>query len=186
MKITTNRKSGFSMIELVAAVGIMLLLMGVVVPAVGSQMQKARVARTKADMGTVAKAFNSYFIDTGIWPSNAAFSQSANVQDDLVGYPCFYNNSFSHAGWAGPYLNEGVRISNQVMNIATSNAAQGGLRDQWGKALRVVYVAKTNNSPGALFLYSGGPNGTIDTSDANRARGTTTGDDIVTVVTRSY
>jgi len=72
------------------------------------------------------------------------------------------------------------------MNVATSDTTQGGLRDAWGNPYRVIYVAKTNTNPGALFFYSAGPDGTINTSNANLARGTTTGDDIVTVITRSY
>ncbi len=179
-------RAGFSMIELVAAIGIMVLMAGIVIPAVGAQMQKSRVARTKSDMGTVQQAFNSYFVDTGVWPSNAAFSPAANVQDNFIGFPCFYNNSFAHVGWSGPYLSEGVRINNTVMNVATTDPTQGGLRDGWGNPYRVIYVAKTNANPGALFLYSAGPDKTINTSNANLARGTTTGDDIVTVITRSY
>ncbi|MBI1379884.1 MAG: hypothetical protein GC161_02205 [Planctomycetaceae bacterium] len=181
-----SRRAGFSMIEIVAAVGILVLLAGVLIPAVGSQMQKSRVARAKTDMTTVAQAFNSYFVDTGVWPSNATFVQSANVQDDFVGFPCFYNNSHAHSGWSGPYLSNGVRISNTVMNVATADPAQGGLRDPWGNVFRVIYVAKTTSNPGALFLFSGGPNGVINTSNTNLARGIATSDDIAVIVTRSY
>lgn len=174
------------MIEIVAAVAILVLLAGVLVPAVGSQMQKSRVARAKADMTTIAQSFNSYFVDTGVWPSNATFSQSANVQDNFVGFPCLYNNSHAHSGWAGPYLSDGVRISATVMNVATTNPVQGGLRDPWGNVYRVIYVAKTANNRGALFLFSGGPNGVIDTANNNLAIGRATSDDITVLVTRSY
>jgi len=181
-----SRRAGFSMIEIVAAVGILVLLAGVLVPAVGAQMQKSRVARAKTDMSTIAQAFNAYFVDTGVWPSNAAFSQTANVQDDFIGFPCFYNNSLTATGWSGPYLSDGVRISNTEMNVATADTAQGGLRDPWGAAFRVIYVAKTNTNPGALFLFSGGPDAVINSSNTNRARGIATDDDIAVIVTRSY
>jgi general secretion pathway protein G len=181
-----STRSGFSLIEVVAAVGIMVLMAGVVVPAVGAQMKKSRIGRAKSDMSTIQLAFNTYFVDTGVWPSNGTFSATTNLQDNFIGFPCFYTNVFSQPDWAGPYLNDGVRVSATVMNVATTNPAQGGLRDPWGNPYRVIYVARTTTSPGALFLYSGGPNGTIDTSNANLTQGVASVDDIVSVVTRSY
>jgi type II secretory pathway pseudopilin PulG len=179
-------RAGFSLIEVVAAVGIMVLMAGVVIPAVGAQMKKSRIGRAKADMATIQRAFNTYHVDTGIWPSNVPFSATTSSQDTFIGFPCLYTNVFSNTGWSGPYLNDGVYISSTQMSVATNNPAQGGLRDPWGNPYRVIYVARTTANPGALFLYSAGPNGAINTSNANLEQGVTTDDDIVSVVTRSY
>ncbi len=182
----SSAKAGFSMLEIVAAVGILVLLAGILVPTISNQMEKSRVARAKVDMTTIAKAFNAYYVDTGIWPANGEFSATVNVAEDFIGFPCFFRNVHSLPNWGGPYLTEGVRINSTTTHVATGDASQGGLRDPWGQPYRVVYVARTSSNPGAVYLYSGGPNRTFNTSAGNMRLGVMSGDDIAVIVTRAY
>lgn len=185
--IQRSSRSGFSVMELVAAVAILVILAGVLVPAVGTQMSKAREARASTDMNMVAEAFNAYHGDTGTWPSNATFNPNRNVGQELMGFPCLYSNVFDHEGWSGPYLNEGYKVDDATMNIAIAGSGDGGgLRDPWGNNYRVYYVARNDsNGNGALFLYSMGPDARMNTNTRDVRAGLADGDDIVQVVTRS-
>lgn len=187
MQPSHRSRAGFSLIELVAAVAILVILAGVLIPAVGNQMSKSRTARVAADLDTVAKAFNAYFIDTGIWPSNGAFNPNANVSQELVQLPCLYNNVFNQVGWNGPYLNAGYKVDNATMYVAiVGSGAGGGLRDPWGNNYMLYYVSKASaNGNGAIMLFSRGPNGVMNTSTANIRSGIASGDDLVGVVTRA-
>ena len=186
--IQKTARAGFSLIELVAAVAILVILAGVLIPAVGSQMSKAREARASTDMNTVAKAFNAYFTDTGTWPSNATFNPNRNVGQELTGFPCLYSNVFNHTGWNGPYLNEGFKVDDTTMNIAIAGSGDdGGLRDPWGNNYRVYFVSRNNsNGNGALFLYSMGADARMNTRTRDVRSGLANGDDIMQVVTRSF
>lgn len=180
-------RSGFSLIELVAAVAILIILAGVLIPAVGNQMSKSRTARVEADLDTVAKAFNAFFIDTGTWPSNGTFNPNQNVSQELTQLPCLYNNVQNLTGWSGPYLNEGYKVDNATMHIAIAGSGpNGGLRDPWGNNYMIYYVSKASaNGNGAIMIFSRGPDGTMNTSTTNIRSGIASGDDICSVVTRA-
>ena len=183
----SSSRSGFSLIELVAAVAILVLLAGILIPAVGNQMGKAREARVKADLDVVAKAFNTYFIDTGVWPANGAFNPSQSVSQELIDLPCLYTNVHNLKGWKGPYLNEGHRVDNNTMVIAIPGSGDGGgLRDPWGNNYALYYVSRQQaNGNGAIMIFSKGPNATIDSSTQQIRSGAPRGDDLCVVVTRS-
>ena len=180
-------RAGFSLLELVAAVAILVVLAGVLVPAVGSRMGRAREERALGDMNTVAKAFNAHFVDTGQWPANGAFSATRSASEELIGFPCLYANVKNLPGWSGPYLNVGERVDDATMWIATAGSgAGGGLRDPWGSPYVVHYVSRQQaNGSGAILLVSKGPNGQVDTSPSAIRAGRSSRDDIVYVVTRA-
>lgn len=62
-------KSGFSLVELLVAVTIMLVLAGTVAVALMGEPGKARVARAKSDIGTLKTAVGLYKLDNFILPS---------------------------------------------------------------------------------------------------------------------
>ncbi len=70
-----NRKqqvrSGFTMVELMAVLIILGLLAGVVVKSFVGQVDKAKVASTKASLKILASAINEYHMDTGRWPDES-------------------------------------------------------------------------------------------------------------------
>jgi general secretion pathway protein G len=179
-------RAGFSLLELLATLAILVVLAGVLVPAVGSQMGRAREERALRDMNTVAKAFNAYFVDTGQWPANGAFSASTSSSEELIQLPCLYANVKDLPGWSGPYLNEGLRVNDATMWVASASREAGGLRDPWGNAYVVHYVSRQHaNGSGGILLVSKGANGQVDTSTSAIRAGRSSRDDIVYVVTRA-
>ncbi len=82
----TNRKNGFSMIELMAVLVIMGLLMTVAMGKFIGQIDKAKVKTTKANLVLLRNAVINYRMDTGQYPEEdpglyALVEQPADVED---------------------------------------------------------------------------------------------------------
>lgn len=82
----TNRKNGFSMIELMAVLVIMGLLMTVAMGKFIGQIDKAKVKTTKANLILLRNAIINYRMDTGQYPEEdpglyTLVEQPADVDD---------------------------------------------------------------------------------------------------------
>jgi len=68
--ISKNRHSrvGFTLVELLVVMGIMVLLMGVLLPAVMHAMKAGRKSRVQADFQTISQALEAYKADFGDYP----------------------------------------------------------------------------------------------------------------------
>lgn len=64
-----EKKAGFSLVELLVAVTIMLVLAGTVAVALMGEPGKARIARAKSDIGTLKTAVGLYKLDNFTLPS---------------------------------------------------------------------------------------------------------------------
>lgn len=183
-KLTAAAKAGFTLVELVVVVLILAILAGVIVPVIGDKVDQSRLTAAKATMKEISNAFNHYHIDTGSWPSNTPTSAKITTKsEDLYGYTCFYNNTGNRTNWNGPYLNDGV-MSGTTMNIAVSGQTTG-LLDAWQQPFRVMSFAEGYSSgQGAIVLLCRGPNGTLDTSQAQAYAGTPQKDDMMYVTSR--
>ena len=69
MKIRRKRRSGFSLVELMAVLLIMALIAGVAANAFMKATEKAKVKTTEATLKTLHAAVNMFKLDTGHYPS---------------------------------------------------------------------------------------------------------------------
>lgn len=92
----TRRVAGFSLVEMLVAVAIVGLLVGLVGPAAMRQLQASRVNATEAQIAQLRSALDIYQIDTGRLPSED-LGLGALVNNAGAGVP----------GWNGPYLRDG-------------------------------------------------------------------------------
>ncbi len=183
--MSKHRSFGFSMIEVVAASAILLLLVGVVAPAIAGKVARARQARAKADLREIADAFNTYHVDTGTWPANSAFDDTLTTNLDLLVYDCLYKNTFSLNNWNGPYLKDGYTSGSATRVAIASPTATGGLLDPWGHPYEIYYFAVGyNSSQGSIVLVCAGANAKVDSTTAQIWGGQAGRDDLVQVVTR--
>lgn len=185
MPILRSSRSAFSLFELVAAIAVILVLAGVVAPAVGGKLESARRARARADLEQVSDAFNCYRNDTGGWPANVSFDASATTASTLVGYACFYARPNGVERWQGPYLEVGWPAETPTAVARLSGGESGGLLDPWGRPY-VVHVLERGYamSHGAIALVCNGANGGLDSTPLELLGGQAGGDDIVLLVTR--
>jgi prepilin-type N-terminal cleavage/methylation domain-containing protein len=68
--VTMRGRRGFTLIELVIVVAIMVTLAGVIVPVVGDRLKRARDARRLQDLKTVVGAIDNYLYDNGVLPNH--------------------------------------------------------------------------------------------------------------------
>lgn len=131
----TGRR-GFTLIELLVVIAIIGVLASVLVAAVGSARENARVARAKSDIRSLQSAFEIYYLTTGEYPpAGDACSGCSN--------PC------SSAPW------------NTVVSALQGASAMTAppTQDPWG----VPYCYDDNyREPNCSYntkLWSSGPNG---------------------------
>ncbi|ARL38873.1 type II secretion system major pseudopilin GspG [Burkholderia pseudomallei] len=89
-------QKGFTLLELLVVLLIIALLAGYVGPKLFSQVDKAKVKSTEAQMKTLGDALTQFRLDTGRYPS------AEEGLDALVVEPQGAD------GWSGPYLAKAV------------------------------------------------------------------------------
>ena len=68
MKTRLGNEKGFSFLEIVIALGVIMILVAALVPVVSTQLDNAKIARTKDDVALIASAICQFNADTGEWP----------------------------------------------------------------------------------------------------------------------
>jgi len=87
-------KSGFSLLEILIVIAIILILAGSLTPLLSSSKADARTAKVKADLDAIKSAANMCFADTGFWPAEG--NTGADITTDVSAF----------VGWAGPYIDD--------------------------------------------------------------------------------
>src|SRR4051812_12032191 len=70
------QRRGFTMIELLVVIGIIVVLMSILIPAVGRVQLQARIADTRAQIQKISSAMENYYKDNNAYPGplpNAIF-----------------------------------------------------------------------------------------------------------------
>ena len=101
---------GFTLIEIMAVVVIMGLLMGIVGTAVFSQIDKARVNTTKAQIDQLEAALTFYQMDNGRFPTTEQGLEALVERPTSAPEPRNYNaagylkkRQVPHDGWGNPF-----------------------------------------------------------------------------------
>jgi len=84
-----TRATGFTLLELVAALGILAVLVSLAAVGGDIYLQRARTARTASDAKVMVTSLRQYQADVGIF---------AETKDDLMAQPA------DAPGWRGPYI----------------------------------------------------------------------------------
>jgi type II secretory pathway pseudopilin PulG len=178
---------GFTLVEALAALGILVLLGVALVPLLATQAEESRAGRTQNDARAVALAFVRYHTDTGRWPCN--WSMATQLDEPLTDYGCLYSNIASLPGWNGPYLQKGVeRATGMVVAQLHEPGNTEGLGDAWGNAFQVIFRSPNAEHPGetsgVILLISPGRDHEIDTTLPAAVADEAADDDLITIVTR--
>jgi general secretion pathway protein G len=181
----TSKHKGFTLVELIVTIAVLTLLAGVLVPSVGSYLEKGKKGRVAAELREIASVYNQYKADTGLWPDPEDATTTSTGKYGLVGMPCFFRNTVNKNGWDGPYFNEGV-MGEDGMVLATYSKDEGaaGLVDPWENPYTVYTFADGYESTaGAIVIVSAGPNGRIDSEAKGILAGKASEDDLIKVIT---
>src|SRR4051794_38088896 len=63
-----RRRAGFTLIEILVAIGIIVLLMSLAAPVIMSSYRRARAVKTAADLQAIAAGLEAYRLDFGDYP----------------------------------------------------------------------------------------------------------------------
>lgn len=87
MKTRNKKKSGFSLLELLAVVTILGIIAAIIVPRVTVSSTTAKQKVRDHHKATINAAVERYYIDVGTWPANDLSDIAANISYFPGGIP---------------------------------------------------------------------------------------------------
>jgi prepilin-type N-terminal cleavage/methylation domain-containing protein len=106
-----QRRSGFTLPEVLVTVAIVAVLAAVVVPTVTNQMSKGDDTNLPANVSSLRSAVTAFVTDTRKYPSRIQHLQVAISDTDVDLFGNAYGTA-AEAGWKGPYLSGGLKAFN--------------------------------------------------------------------------
>jgi len=136
--VKPGRRRGFTLVEVLVVLAILVMLVGMVVPRILGTQKKADISGAKTQMGMFNAALEKYALDVKSFPTTeqglGALLQKPADLDEAV-------------KWDGPYLN-----------------AQDLPKDPWGHDYKYEYPP-THGTLDRPDLWSDGPDGQDETED---------------------
>lgn len=127
-----NKKSGFTLIEVMIVVVILGILAAVVIPRVLDRPDQARVTAAKADIAGIMQALKLYRLDNTFYPSTDQGLQSLVVKPATAPQPANwkqggYLERLPNDPWSRPYqyLNPGIRGEIDIMSLGADGQPGG-------------------------------------------------------------
>ncbi|MCA8977576.1 MAG: type II secretion system protein GspG [Planctomycetes bacterium] len=197
-----SRQSGFTLVEVIVVLSVILLLTGIAVPMLSSYMEDGRRARAESECKTLGAAVMSFYKDVGTYPSRNA-SGTDNTRYTLVtGTAVPTSNPWTATStwqtWAmsstyGDTLDNHLLTNTPGGQTSAAYATTGNMRwrgpytsgmaplDPWGRpyVVNVIsgwYSHATNYK--RIWVLSAGPDGTFSTNSLATKTTEITGDDI--------
>lgn len=90
-----SRRNGFSLLEMLIVVSIILILATIAVPKFATAGKTAKIAKIQADLHTISNAAALYEIDNGVYPTSVSelVAEGSNGKSYLQGEPTLPDGS---------------------------------------------------------------------------------------------
>ncbi|MFT7461721.1 MAG: Tfp pilus assembly protein PilE [Pseudohongiellaceae bacterium] len=181
-----QQQRGFSAIQVVVTVAILIALAGVLIPSMNTYLNKNHRSLAKEQMDKVAEVFSRYKADTRDWPTPYDQLPIKTGNHRFSTYFGFYRNTTKSAGWDGPYFDEGVVVNGKMRVSNFDKGTYEGMIDPWGRQYRVfTYRHGYSGTLGGIMLVSYGFDGKLSTNASSVFAGDAMGDDLVQLITYS-
>jgi type II secretory pathway pseudopilin PulG len=155
---------GFTLVEILVVVGVLVALFAISIPVLGLARQRAQVQATRGLVASVTTAVTSYHLE--LWPVVDAsggvrnyLAWDWNRDQRLDGHPEADEPGITagshphHALWAGGFRDSvGAELPGQF------RAANGRVVDAWGAQLRIAWATEAYGATG-FGIWSPGPDG---------------------------
>ncbi len=159
---------GFTIVEVLVVISIMLILITITMPAISRMNQRSRISKTKSIINKIELAMAAYQSFWGFYPpgGSGVNLNSAGATRTLQQFLCTYVSGTGTQG-RGAYMPALEPKSNELIT-------SGGKKlfvDAWGRPL-IVYSANPaplEHNRNTADIYSQGPNGAteVDNVDNN-------------------
>ncbi|MFH2003020.1 MAG: prepilin-type N-terminal cleavage/methylation domain-containing protein [Planctomycetota bacterium] len=108
--INMHQKRGFSLIEIIVAVSILVILAGIAIPAISTQVERAKVGKLVALVDTLGKACAQYNVDTSGYATE--YSGSTYTASNYHTLSLIQTTN----GWEGPYIDHPITTADNPFN----------------------------------------------------------------------
>jgi prepilin-type N-terminal cleavage/methylation domain-containing protein len=200
--------SGFTLVEVIVVLSVVLLLTGIAVPMLSSYMEDGRRAKAEGEVKVIAAAMMSFYKDVGVYPARNSAGTNNTLYSVFTGSTLPTSSPFTGShnwGTWGINATRGDLLDNHLLTNAPQASTGGAYPttgsarwrgpylagssplDPWGRpyVINVIsgfYSHATNYK--RMFVISAGPNGRLDTSANATATTDITGDDIGVIVSQ--
>jgi general secretion pathway protein G len=147
--IRRNHSDGFTMVELMIVVAIVAILGGIAIPAYLGYLDKARIARTIAEIRHIEKSIKLAYATTEVYPTTLAEVAADRILDP----------------WGTPY---------QYLSVNGGAVAEGGAQDEGASAWLWFAPSSAYATPSNQGQENGGDRGNSG-GGGNRGRGNQNG-----------
>ena len=174
MKTNPRRdRAGFTLIELMAVITIIIILAGLVVGGMGFVTERQAKEKAKVQIALLTKAIEEYKLDMGVYPGTAENTAAAGTVSKEL-YQALFKDGYDYTNPATPpttwtkatkiYLPElDPRTTKQGWVTSTTNATPSAnldIVDPWGKPY--LYRKGTNAQNPDFDLWTQGKDGLTD------------------------
>jgi len=176
-------RRGLTLIEVLAVVGILLILVGLLFPAAARLMRQSEVTRTQAEVNRIATAIRNYYMECGENPFKGSSGGGWDVGRDMRAGPKAELQAM-YRRLSDPTQNPAHRV---FLDLPLDE--DGILRDPWGNVYRFIFAdpdqasgvaadgRAISGTPDHVSLAGGmlvvvrslGPNGTMEAFTASGA-----------------
>ncbi|HEB54623.1 MAG TPA: prepilin-type N-terminal cleavage/methylation domain-containing protein [bacterium] len=194
-------QGGFTLVEVIVVLSVVLLLTGIAVPMLSSYMEDGRRARAESECKVLLAAISQLYKDVGTYPSRNGSGRNNYLYCLYSGPQVSSNPWTSNHAWSRWARNKarGDRLDNHLLvndpqgGGGGAYASTGNMRwrgpyfagstpvDPWGRPY-VVNILSTYRTDATNYrrtwVVSAGPNGRFDTDYRARPTDELAGDDI--------
>ncbi len=192
MRSIDRAQAGFTMIEILAVLGIIAVLAAVMAPSIVKHITDSKEVRAQHETEAIATAMADFYKDCGHWPTHNDADHRASDQEVRLLWTSDGQTPAQVAGAGWTDLNPRDTFENQLINNTPNGAGANAytttgenrwdgpytLRfkpDPWGNRYLCNVRAFHTGQTGPVWVISAGPNGQIDSRVIDL---TLSGDDI--------
>ena len=148
-----NRKSGFTLMEIMVVIIVIAVLASVAGPMIGSITDQGRASATKSKMSSLKSALLAYQSDVGRLPyiSGNSRNKAAYSQPDLLSENNESKNVLVYNEWPATGGNEPNNYKRKWKGPYMDSDVSDFMVDAWGNTIK--YMAYNKN----VYLWSAGP-----------------------------